>query len=158
MDDHRFALSLTLDEGHAFTVRFDDPALPPLRVDEPPPLGAGSGPNPSRLLGAAIAGCLGSSLLFCLRKSRVEVHGLRADVEGTLTRNEHGRLRVERVRVRLAPTIAEADRDRLARCLGLYEDFCIITESVRRGVVVDVEVVPEVASEVAPQIASEVAP
>jgi hypothetical protein len=28
----------------------------------------------------------------------------------------------------------------VSRCLGLFEDFCIVTESVRQGVRVDVEV------------------
>jgi organic hydroperoxide reductase OsmC/OhrA len=61
-------------------------------------------------------------------------------VEGTLVRNERGRLRIGAIRVKLAPDVAPEQRDRVSRCLGLFEDFCIVTESVRQGVRVDVEV------------------
>ena len=63
-DAETFAVTLTLDEGYAFDV---DPGLPgarTFRVDETPPLGSGSGPNPSRVLATAIASCLCRSLLF----------------------------------------------------------------------------------------------
>lgn len=47
---------------------FDNPALPVLVTDEPPPLGGDAGPNPARLLGTAVANCLAASLLFSMRK------------------------------------------------------------------------------------------
>src|SRR5215208_3909707 len=134
-DGRHFALSLTLSDGYAFTVDFG-PGLPALGTDEPPPLGAGAGPNPARLLGAAIGSCLGASLLFCLRKARVDVAGLGVHVHGELVRNEANRLRVGGVRVRLEPTLADVDRagqERVARCLELFESFCVVTESVRQG-------------------------
>ena len=59
-------------------------------------------------------------------------------------RNEHGRLRIGALRVKLAPTVAEQDRPRLARCLELFEDYCVVTESVRDsiGVAVEIEIEP----------------
>src|SRR5579884_2834738 len=71
--------------------------------------------------------------------------GLRTTVAGTLVRNERGRLRVGEIRVRLAPAVAPEARERIGRCLELFEDFCVVTESVRRGLPVAVEVVPEPA-------------
>ena len=106
-------------------------------------LGAGRGPSAARLLAAAIGHCLGASLLFCLRKSRIEVEELRTTVEGTVVRNERGRLRVGAIRAKLAPEVAPGDRDRMGRCLELFEDFCIVTESVRQGIPVVVEVAAE---------------
>ena len=150
-DDRRFELALTLGEGYAFTVDFG-PGVPALDTDEPPPLGAGAGPNPARLLGAAVGSCLGASLLFCLRKARVDVAGLRVSVDGELVRNEANRLRVGGVRVRLEPSLAgEAQSpERLARCLELFESFCIVTESVRHGIDVSVSVAPSYGAVAAP--------
>jgi organic hydroperoxide reductase OsmC/OhrA len=140
MEQKEFAVELTLEDGYRFSVDFEQEGVPPLLVDEPEPLGRGEGPNAARLLGAAIGNCLGASLLFCLQRSRVEVLGLKVAVDGTIVRNEKGRFRIDSVRVRLDPEVAEHDRDRIDRCIGMYEDFCIVTQSVRDGLKVDVEV------------------
>ena len=142
----RFSLELILKDDYRFTVDFGADLLPELTVDELPPLGQGAGPNPSRMLATAVGHCLGASLLYCLRRAKIVVRELRTTVEGTLTRNERGRLRIGEIHVRLAPDVDPEQRGRLGRCLELFEDFCIVTESVRHGIPVTVDV--EVASEV----------
>lgn len=140
-DESRFTLQLTLQEGYRFTVSFGDEPLPELTVDEAPPLGSGQGPNPARLLATAVGQCLGASLLYCLRRSRIEVGELTTTVAGTLVRNERGRLRIGEIRVTLAPEVNPEQQERMGRCLQLFEDFCIVTESVRRGIPVNVKIV-----------------
>jgi organic hydroperoxide reductase OsmC/OhrA len=140
--EQRFSLALTLRDGYAFSVDFEQEGVPSLLLDEPPPLGAGRGPNATRVLAAAVGNCLGASLLFCLRKSRVDVRELRTTVAGRLVRNEQGRFRIAEIRVRLTPDVPPEQRERMRRCLGLFEDFCTVTESVRQGIHVDVEVDP----------------
>ena len=135
-----FALQLTLQDDYRFTVNFGPDPLPEFTVDELPPLGHGAGPNPARLLAIAVGHCLGASLLYCLRRSRIAVHNLRTTVAGTLVRNERGRLRIGEIRVTLAPDVDAAARERMGRCLELFEDFCIVTESVRSGIDVQVSV------------------
>ena len=130
---------LELESGYQFRVQFGE-GKPELLMDEPAPLGEGAGPNASAVLGAAIANCLSASLLFCLRKARVEVEGISADVEVATTRNERHRLRVGAVKVRLHPHLAEGEEGRIRRCLDLFEDFCVVTEAVRDGIEVEVEV------------------
>jgi organic hydroperoxide reductase OsmC/OhrA len=115
---------------------------PAVLLDEPPPLGRGGGPNPTRMLGVAVGACLSASLLFCLGKARVDVAAFETTVEGTVARNDEGRLRISELRVTLSPAVREADRERMQRCLGLFEDFCTVTASVRRGVPIHVEVAP----------------
>lgn len=139
-DDTTIALSLTLRDNYAFTVDFGEDGVPPMTIDEPPPLGHNEGPNPSRVLASAIAGCLGASLLFCLRKARVDVPAMRTEVRVTNGRNEKGRLRVQRVAVRLAPSVPADQQDRMTRCLELFEDFCVVSASVREGIAIDVTV------------------
>ena len=138
-----FALDLNFKDGYQFAVDFQQPGVPDLVVDEHPPLGAGRGPSPARMLATAVGHCLASSFLFCVRKARVEVRAFTVRVEGTMVRNERGRLRVGQLKVRLAPEVHAEDRERIGRCLELFEDFCIVTQSVRQGLKVDVEVVPQ---------------
>ena len=146
-----FSVRIDLQQGYAFDVDFGIPGTDPLRVDEPAPLGEGAGPNPARLLAAAVANCLAASLLFCLRKSHVEVEGIRAEVEGTIERNDRGRLRIGSLRVKVIPRLGADDMPRLERCESMFEDFCIVTASVREGLTVEVDVVPEaIPAEVAP--------
>ena len=144
-DERPFTLDLTLQQGYEATVRFGNGTVPGLTLDEPAPLGTGKGPDPSSILGAAIAGCLSSSLSFCLRKSRVDLRGLTVHVAGVHGKNEKGRLRVTRLEVTIVPTVAVPDRDRLGRCEELFEDFCVVTEAVRHGIEVDVRVEPKVS-------------
>ncbi len=141
VETREFALQLQLEHGYRFSVDFG-PTWPHLVMDEPEPLGRGEGPNAARVLGAAIGNCLGASLLFCLQRSKVPVEELRVEVAGTIERNEQGRFRIAGVRVRLLPGIAAEDRERIQRCLGVFEDYCIVTQSVRQGIDVQVEVAP----------------
>lgn len=140
--EQRFSMVLWLHDDYMQVVEFGMDGVTPLVVDEMQPLGAERGPNPARLLGAAVGSCLGASLLYCLRKARIGVTDLRTTVEGTMVRNDRGRLRIGELRVRLAPTVPEAERARMARCLEIFEDFCIVTQSVRAGIDVAVRVEP----------------
>jgi organic hydroperoxide reductase OsmC/OhrA len=140
MSDQPFSVTLELKQGYTFEVDFDQAGLPPLVMDEPPPLGEGRGPNASRVLAAAVGNCLSASALYCLRRARIEVQGLRTVVTGRLARNERGRLRIGGLSVTLHLDLKPEDRSRIGRCLELFEDFCVVTESVRRGVDVAVRV------------------
>ena len=133
-----FELRIDRVHDYEFRVRFDRPKVPDLLIDEPPPLGHETGPNPVRLLAAAIGSCLSASLLFCLSRAKIPVHDLTTDVHVDLARNDRNRLRVGRVSVRLHPAVD--DPGALASCLTTYEDFCIVTQSVREGLDVQVDV------------------
>jgi len=139
-DDDRFVVTVALEQGYRFSVDSGIPGAEPFHVDEAPPLGGGTAASPSRVLAAAMASCLGSSLLFCLRKARIEVRALRVVARGTMLRNERGRLRVGGLNLELFPEVAAADEDRMQRCLEIFEDFCVVTESVRQGIPVVVGV------------------
>jgi len=150
MTREQFAVTLTLQDGYAFSVDFGEQLGAPFLVDELPPLGKGRGPNPARVLAAAVGSCLGASLLFCLRKAHVEPAGLRTTVATTMIRNARGRLRIGKIDVHLSPELAaEQGGERIGRCVELFEDFCIVTESVRTGIEVNVTVdgVPLAAGE-----------
>lgn len=135
-----FSLELRQQSDFAFEVDFRDAALPPLHTDEPPPLGQGTGPNPARLLAAAVTNCLAASLLFALRKFRNAAEPLRAVATLSMARNAQNRLRIARIGVDLHLGAAAHELHALDRVLDQFEDFCIVTQSVRAGIPVDVRV------------------
>ncbi len=139
-DQNVFNTKLSRVKDYQFKVEFDLPGMPDLVTDEAEPLGKNAGPNPSRLLSAAVGNCLSSSLLFCLSKARVDVEDLKASVETVMRRNEKGRWRIAGLKVKLRPIIRAEDVSRSKRCLEVYEDFCIVTESVRKGIEVKVDI------------------
>jgi uncharacterized OsmC-like protein len=133
-----FSIHLEREEGYRFRVDFETEGVAELVVDEGPPLGQNAGPNPSRLLATAVGDCLSASLVFCLSKSRVEVGALRTKVVGTYTRNEQKRLRIGGLDVTIEAELPDAAA--AEKCLALFEDFCVVTASVRKGVPVAVRV------------------
>jgi uncharacterized OsmC-like protein len=143
MSDTSYRVTLTLAHDFEYVAQFDSvPGAAPAILDEPKPLGSGVGPNATSLLAAAIGNCLAASLQFCLRKSHAHVEHLQAHVTAHVTRNEAGRFRISGIDVRLNPDVSQEDVNRLKRCEDLFEDFCIVTESVRHGIPVTVEVRP----------------
>jgi len=131
---------LTQEAGYRFRVRFDLEGMPDLITDESPPLGEGKGPSPSRLLATAVGNCLAASLLFCLGKARLSADGLEAEVLTEFTRNEAGRLQIGGMKVRLLPHWTDETAAKAQRCLQIYEDFCVVTQAVRHGVPIEVQV------------------
>lgn len=143
-----FILELEQLRDFEFRVKFDWPDVQPLLLDEPAPLGRSAGPNAARLIGAAVANCLSSSLLFCMRKFKQAPGPLRAEVRGELARNERGRLRIGRYDVTIRLADEAAGIGHFDRCLAQFEDFCVVTESVRNGIDVGVRIVDAKGTEV----------
>ena len=135
-----FTTRLERVRDYEFRIKFDLPGIPEILTDEPEPVGKSAGPNPSRLLSAAVGNCLSSSLVFCLDKARIPVNNLKATVETVTRRNEQGRWRIAALKVKLHPLLSPEDLPRSKRCLELFEDFCVVTQSVRRGIDVRVDV------------------
>lgn len=139
-EEGRFTIYLQQLKNYEFRARFDWDTAADLLMDEPPPLGRRAGPNASRLLAAATANCLSTSLLYCLGKADVPAHGLTTAATCTLVRNDKGRLRIGRMAVRLELGEELSDSARLRRCPQLFEDFCVVTASLREGIPVEVEI------------------
>lgn len=104
------------------------------------------GPNPSRLLALGVLGCLSASFIFCLKKKNFQVDDFNAEAEVTLTRNEKGFWRIKKIDVTIVPKIENPDTlKRAKQCLkqvkdgvSFFEQYCIVTQSVRAGIEVNV--------------------
>lgn len=140
--EQEFSITLNWRQGYEFSVDFEQEGVPELRTDEPPPLSEGNGPNPARLLAAAVGNCMSANLKYCLDRAHIDLEDMKTTVEGTIVRNEHGHLRIGSLRVRLEPTVEEGNYERIGRCLEVFEDFCIVGQSVRQGIDVAVDVEP----------------
>jgi organic hydroperoxide reductase OsmC/OhrA len=136
-----FDITLEQVKDYNFTATFDDESLPHITIDEPTPIGTGEGPSSSRLLATAVGHCLSASLLFCLQKSHIPMKDVSTKVHTTLARNETGKWRVQGLGVNIkADPVTEGDRERMRRCVEIFEDFCVVTQSVRKGIDVQVKV------------------
>jgi uncharacterized OsmC-like protein len=132
---------LKLVKGYCFNVDFDLKDMPSLVVDETEPIGKNLGPNPTRLLSAAVGHCLSSSLLYCLSKAKIETKNMETKVKTNIARNKEGRLRVQSIEAQILLDLDEKDKPRLPRCLEIFENYCTVTASVRKGIDVKVNTV-----------------
>jgi uncharacterized OsmC-like protein len=135
-------VSITMDQirDYQFRVTFDQKPYPDLMMDEPPPVGGDTAPSPSHLLAAAVGNCLSASFVFSARKVRADLESLHATVKVWYVRNEHGRMRIGKMKVEIEPKFNAAEAAKIERCLAMFEDYCVVTQSVRQGVEVSVAV------------------
>ena len=127
-------------EDYEFKVKFDKKILDDLLVDEPPPLGGLAGPNPSRLLAVSAANCLSASLLYPLNRGDVPPASVTTEATVTIVRNEKKRLRIGRIDVALQMSEVLSGAPKMKRCMNLFEDFCVVSDSIRNGIPIGVEV------------------
>jgi uncharacterized OsmC-like protein len=99
------------------------------------------GPNPTRMLGLALLGCLSASFIFCLKKKEMTLDELKAEAEIRLHRNEKGFWRVKKIDVDITAQMDDPSVLKRAKlCKKMFEQYCIVTQSVRNGIDVDVNV------------------
>src|SRR3546814_3321740 len=92
------------------------------------------------LLGV-LSNCRVASMLCAWRKQRNAPGRLRAAFAAVPQRNEKGRWRIPTAAVTLHLPGHDADYRALDRVLAQFEDFCVVTQSVRQGIDVAVTVV-----------------
>ncbi|MGQ9722876.1 MAG: OsmC family protein [Candidatus Jordarchaeum sp.] len=124
---HQFKFKAELDGYHK------------IEIDELEPHGTDSAPNPADYLLLAIGGCLSSSLIFSIIKFDISLKKMHAKVRGKYTRvNE--RVRIEKVDVVLnVEPSTENDLEEMREwCIYVFRNFCIISESIRKGLPIGV--------------------
>lgn len=151
MTEQPIRIALRQEADYRFEVLFEDTSLAPLHTDEPEPLGRGSGPNPARLLGTAVANCLAASLLFALRKFGNKPEPMQASCMLSPERSAEGRWRIRRIDVELRLGVPWSALKHGERALAQFEDFCVVTQSVRGGIDVHVRTVDSDGAPLAPE-------
>jgi uncharacterized OsmC-like protein len=138
LDQKTFSVSLKRLENYLFEVDFGE--FGNIMVDEPAPLGGGEGPDPSAMLAASVANCMAASLLFALQKYKNDPGELKASIEGTVQRVDNYK-RITALRISLQLGVPHKDLPSLDKALAQFENFCVVTQSVQRGIPVSVEVI-----------------
>ncbi len=82
----------------------------------------------------AVGNCMTDSLLFALRKFKLDAEPLSAQVDATVGRNAEGRQRFLSIEVSLALGRLPDDAAKLARALSQFEQFCTVGQSVAQGI------------------------
>lgn len=139
MSDSKVGVRLRQQQDYLFSIDFGA-GSPLLLADESPPLGAGAGPSPMQLLASSVGNCLSASLLFALRKFKQHPEPIDCEVDAEVGRNAEGRLRVQKIDVRLTLGVPAAALEHLDRVLGSFESYCTVTQSVKAAFPVTVEV------------------
>ncbi|WP_339878581.1 OsmC family protein [Pseudidiomarina gelatinasegens] len=140
MGNPAFEVKLKLIDNYKFEVDFGE--FGQIITDEPEPVGHGEGPGPSQILAASVANCLAASLMFAIRKFKGDPGKVTAKVQGDMERVD-GRLRIGSMHVELNLGQAADSIDKLDRVLEQFENFCVVTQSVRNGIKVDVTVLDD---------------
>ena len=78
---------------------------------------------------------------------------VRARATGRMERNERGRFRIAGIDVDISLAERFGDMPHQERCLEQFEDFCIVTQSIRAGIPVNVRVLDVEGKEVAGAVA-----
>jgi len=139
MTNKLISVQLKQQQDYEFQMHFGE-GVPVLLGDEPAPLGLGAGPSPMQLLAAAVGNCLSDSLLFSLRKYKQAPEPIQCKVTAEEGRNPEGRLRVLGLKAVLTLGVPASSLAHLDRVLDQFEEFCTVTQSVRQGIPVTVEV------------------
>ncbi len=129
----KICVTVTRQDKYRFLVDFG-PGIPQWEGDESPPLGGGAGPSPEKLLGAAVANCLCSSLVSAVNKFKGDPGRMTATATCETGRNENNRLRVTHIQVDIGLGADPDALPHLDRALAQFEEFCTVSQSVRAGI------------------------
>mgnify|MGYP000712269639 CR=1 FL=1 len=139
MTNKTIRVELTQRHDYRFDIAFGDD-IPVMTSDEPAPLGTGLGPSPVQMLCAAVGNCLSDSLLFAFRKFKQIPEPIQCTVTAEVGRNADNRLRVLMMTAQIRMGVESAALAQVDHVLAQFEEFCTVTQSVRQGIPVTVEV------------------
>jgi uncharacterized OsmC-like protein len=131
-------------ENIAFKVNIKD--YPEFIMDEPKEFhGNDKGPSAGEFLLVSIAGCQGVSFKFCLQKFGIETEYMIVHVESKMSHVWHEEfdreiLNIVHINVLIDVKLKDPeDQEDLLECFNVFQKYCVVTTSIRRGIPVDVK-------------------
>lgn len=141
-----------LDEGPTATMKCSNDRTNFIRVqghslytDEPAHLshsfkkgGRGEAPSAFGYLLSAAMGCQVNSLEQMLHKARITEYDIDAECTGFSVTKGNVK-RIQKLTLEITLTVGEADESRAERCLDVYEQGCVVGETLKRGMEFEIE-------------------
>ncbi len=139
--DFEYTIKMRRIDNYKFEVDFGSELIPNILTDELDSLpgGEGQGPTASMLLAAAVGNCLSASLTFCASKKKVNLLDLNTTVKFKRERNDKGFWRISKIEVKLEPIVEDKEESKFQKCVEMFEDYCIVTQSVQTGIPIDID-------------------
>jgi uncharacterized OsmC-like protein len=135
-DDYKSEVGLKLEEEMIFKCDLGQINMDDLYIDEQHKKSQEKiGPNPSKLLALSILGCMSASFAFCLQKKNFSLSDFNGKAFIISKRNHRGFWRIKEIKLELHPKIDTPEmRERANKCQKFFEQFCIISESIKEGI------------------------
>ena len=92
------------------------------------------------MLCAAVGNCLSDSLLFAFRKFKQQPEPIQCVVTAEVGRNDENRLRVLQMNAQIRMGALASSLEQVDHVMAQFEEFCTVTQSVRQGIPITVEV------------------
>lgn len=135
-------------KGVAFTAKARQFTM---QLDEPEDFhGTDTGPSSAEYLGTSIGGCLGTSFAYCAKHVDLPIDAIKVTVDVELHHEDgdassgKGPLRIVGIKADMAVTLQnDEDADVLDLCIESFKKYCVVTQSVIRGIPVDVKITKE---------------
>ena len=112
--------------------------FPKFIMDEPESFhGDDEGPSSIEMLLSGIAGCIGTSFIFCLNRFKCKYKGLVVEATGEIHHNAQHLLRITNIGLSMEIKTDVNDEDNLENIQVCYEHFakyCVVTKSVEQGI------------------------
>ena len=136
----RVKVGLKLQENMLFKCELGNVKMQDLYIDERnKKKNEKIGPSPIKLLALSVLGCLAASFEFCLQKKGFTLSDLDGRAEVTFIRKNKDFWRIKKIDIDLLPKIDNTEmRKSVAQCKNLFEQHCIISESLRKGMEINV--------------------
>jgi peroxiredoxin-like protein len=141
MDAHSYNLNLKWTEGRIG--QFTSPEVPSLNIATPPqfPKGVPDIWSPEHLLVGAVSSCLMTTFLSIAENSNLQFTSFECSAEGKLDKHE-GKFMITEITLKPRVVIKqEKDRERAQRIVEKAESACLISNSVKSTIHMDVEII-----------------
>ncbi|MHA1785752.1 MAG: OsmC family protein [Candidatus Helarchaeota archaeon] len=117
--------------------------FPKFIMDEPEQFhGDDTGPSSIELMLSGIAGCIGTSFIYCLNRFGCKYDGLVVETTGEIHHNAQNLLRITNIGISMEIKADTDDEDNLENIQVCYEHFakyCVVTKSVEQGIPFDLK-------------------